>query len=165
MVTRSDRPSLSCCKANLLTSGSPFPLVFSVAGRVLPSLSSMGGVSSPATEEAFELTADPAFEPILEATVFLGLSDPVAARFASRAALEADTIVKSDRELLRTNGRDLSVKVVTAEADRAAVDDRNERQLRRNKIVEVRSSGQCGDESFEQVCDATGVSDRSLIRR
>ena len=125
----------------------------------------MGGVSSPATEEAFELTADPAFEPILEATVFLGLSDPVAARFASRAALEADTIVKSDCDLLRTIGCDSSVKVVTAEADRAAVDDRNERQLNRSKTSEVRSSGECGDEPFEQVCDATRVSDRTLIRK
>jgi hypothetical protein len=58
----------------------------------------MSSSPSPLTEEAFEafleLALDPAWEEeSLDAAVFLG-SLPEAARFASRAALEAETMIK-----------------------------------------------------------------------
>lgn len=52
----------------------------------------MGGVSSPLTEEAVEAFCEAALDEIFEATVFF-LSLPSSARFACRAAFEADTMV------------------------------------------------------------------------
>lgn len=51
----------------------------------------MGGVSSPLTEEAVEAFCEAALDEIFEATVFF-LSLPSSARFACRAAFEADTM-------------------------------------------------------------------------
>ena len=50
----------------------------------------MGGVSSPFAEEASEPAVEAFLEAVLEASVFFG----AAARFASRAAFEADTMVR-----------------------------------------------------------------------
>lgn len=83
VVTRSERPCLSICSASLLIS---FIFFEDVAGC---SPSRRGGVSSPAMEDAVEAFLDPAFD--REATVFLGF--PSAALFASRAALDAETML------------------------------------------------------------------------
>lgn len=92
VVTRSERPCLSICSANLFTSNIFLLDVAgcSSSGSGFPSSSRRGGVSSPATEEAPEGTLDPAFD--REATVFLGAL-PSAALLASRAALDAETMM------------------------------------------------------------------------
>jgi hypothetical protein len=54
----------------------------------------MGGVVSPATEPALEPAFEPALDPTREATVFFFSAPlPSAARFASRFAFEAETIL------------------------------------------------------------------------
>lgn len=86
VVTRSDKPCLSIWSANFFTT-SMFSLDVagcSSSGRGFPSASRTGGVFAP---EAF---LDPALE--REAAVFLGAL-PSAALLASRAALDAETMV------------------------------------------------------------------------
>ena len=88
VVTRSDRPCLSICSVNFFTFSICAVLV---AGTSSSSSSSIGGVSSPATEEAWEPFVEAFFELALEdnfeTAVFLGFS----ACLAMRAALEAET--------------------------------------------------------------------------
>lgn len=81
-------------------------------GSSSPSI--MGGDSSPLTEEASEPTDDPTAEALLalEATVFF-VSLPSAARFAWRAAFDAETMVGEGVAVKESVGRDESENSAT----------------------------------------------------
>ena len=64
----------------------------SLFGSAFPSPSSKGGVSSPLTEDAEDPFCDAFLEASLEAGVFF-LSVPASARFAWRAAFDAETML------------------------------------------------------------------------